>query len=255
MLTLLHISLLKPNSSDSALINAAALRNNVHVYWSQYTDCLQDSVTRVTTRTTSLLPPAREAGREERQRLLRDRVLWWDWGGRGEEEVDGCKGTTSQEGSETAQVCHKKAGRKKRKPALDFKDSSPPPPPLLQDTSESHDTEEKFPEGMESLEVRADASLTSPVPSRLLSATTSDHNNIHNNYVHEEQFLPSMFGTLSEVSPSGGRNCPTHCSSIDELFEEVGYHGNLQYQGPDEERGWIEQWSLCLASTLMSFLA
>ena len=90
----------------------------------------------------------------------------------------------------------RKLGGRKRKPAQEFEVSSPPPP-LLQDTSESHDTEEKFPEGMESLEVRADASLTSPVPSRLQSATTSDHNNIHNNHVHEEQFSLSMFGTLN----------------------------------------------------------
>ena len=127
----------------------------------------------------------------------------------------------------------RKPGGRKRKPALDFKDSSPPPLPLLQDTSESHDTEEKFPEGMESLEVRADASLTSPVPSRLQSATTSDHNNIHNNHVHEEQFSPSMFGTLSEIStacmhPAVVGTVPPIAHLLMNLFEEVGYHCNLE---------------------------
>ena len=208
----------------------------------------------------------RDAGREERQRLLREFYGGTEVvEGKGKRRLTAAKAHPAKRVRKLPESVARKPSRRKIKPALEFEDSPPPPPlppPLLQETSESHDTEEKFPDGMKSLEVhadadltspvpsrlpsvradaaltspvpsrlpsvRADASLTSPVPSRLQSATTSDYNNTHNKHVHEEQFSPSMFGTLTEVSPSGGRNCPTHCSSIDELFEEVGYHGNLE---------------------------
>ena len=136
----------------------------------------------------------RDAGREERQRLLRDRVrsmVGLRGRGRRLQRHHQPRGFGN-----CPSLSQESQAEEKENLLWSFKTPLLPPPPLLQDTSESHDTEEKFPEGMESLEVRADASLTSPVLSRLQSATTSDHNNIHNNHVHEEVFTINVWHTF-----------------------------------------------------------
>lgn len=169
----------------------------------------------------------RDAGREERQGLLRE-----FYGGtqavegKGKKRLTVAKAPPAKRARKLPKSVAREPGGRRRKPALEFEDSSSPPlPPLPREASENPDTGEKISEGVKSSEVKVDTSPTSVMPI-LPSANSSDHNRLHRN--HEEQFSPSMFGTLTEGSPSVGRNPPTHCSSIGELFEEVGYHGNLE---------------------------
>lgn len=161
----------------------------------------------------------RDTGREERQRLLRE-----FYGGtqavegKGKRRLTVAKAPPAKRARKLPKSVAREPGRRRRKPALEFEDSSSPPlPPLPRETSENPDDGEKIPEGVESPEVKVDTSPTSLMP-RPPSANSSDHNRLYRN--HEEHFSPSMF---TEGYPS-----PTHRSSIGELFEEVGYHGNLE---------------------------